>query len=518
MKNLELDYKKLSGQNPFFLDYISGESEATDFFSYRINETEKIIKEKKINKRKELSRIILEYNKETGAPEEALNNAQKLGNENTFTIISGQQAGFMGGPLYTSYKIATTINISRKLNKDFPEYHFIPLFWIASEDHDFYEINNVKFIKDDGEIGKESFTWNDKGKSIYDLPVTEEIVKTGETYLKNFTSSPYYENLLSLFLPDKNASYSRWFTKILTALFGKEGLIIIEPQILRSLTIEINRKILKNYTAIREILEKSNEKLLKSGYSPLIFSDDLNMFTYDGQNRRTKIEEPEKYLKTVEEKPELLSPGALLRPILADYVLPNIISVVGSSELAYQGQIKELYKYLEVTQSVIIPRQSLTLALDREINLMEKYHIKPEELFNGNNNLDLFIDNIIPEKENELFREIENNIKNEMNKLGPLLERIDPNLEKTLENTTKSMLYNMGKLKDKTIKALLSQRGYSRKDLKSLGNLIFPHGKLQERVFPLPHFLSRISIEEFKGIILNNKDFMDFTHKFISYT
>jgi len=379
--NVKLAYKVLPEQNNFFLDYISEKSEALKFFSHTPRQIKEAIALRKDVSRKELSEIIFEYNRAAGAPGPALKNAERLREKNVFTVISGQQAGFLGGPSYTAYKIATTVNIAKKLNMEFPDCYFVPLFWLASEDHDFYEINHVSFIKEDGEPGMLKFGWEGKGQSIYDLFVTDEIVEHIDTYLKVLSPGHLSDRISGIITPQKGEKYTSWIARIFTSLFGSEGLVIIEPQFLRPLAGRINFDIIENYHRLREILEETNKKLEEDGYTPSISSENLDFFTYDEKGRRIKIKSPYDYRKTAKENPEFLSPGALLRPLWADSILPSTVSVVGPGELCYHGQLKDLYGFLDISQPVIIPRQSYTFASSRETEFMRKYGIGPEEIF-----------------------------------------------------------------------------------------------------------------------------------------
>lgn len=507
---LNLNYHILPGQNRFFLDYISGKGEASKFFSYSPCDVQAALKRgHKSHRRSEISKIITDYNISLNSPEEAIENAKKLSDEKVFTVITGQQAGFMGGPLYTAYKIATAINVSEKFNRDFPDFHFVPLFWLASEDHDFEEINHVNFIKD-GEIGKIKFDWHDKGRSVYDIPLSEKIFDLTGTYFQYLPLSPHREEIKSLFLPSQDKKYSTWIAKFWSKLFGRYGLVVIEPKSLRPAAGELFSRILKSHFEVNKILKNTNSELCRCGYTPAIESGNIGLFTYDENFNR--IKKPEFYIKAPD--PEKFSPDALLRPVVADYLLPSIASIVGSGELCYQGQIKNIYEYFNIDQAVIIPRQSYTFVSDKDRDCMKKYNIIPEEIFRGN--FDDFFERLRPEEETVLFAKVKKKVKIEIEKLSSHLSKIEPNLVKTNKQTLNTTLNALNKLEDKTIKAVLSRQGYLRKHLRELGNSIFPFGKLQERVFPVTHFLNYYGIENFIEILLNNKDIINFTHCFIS--
>ena len=508
---LNLDYNILPGQNRFFLDYISDKGEASNFFSHRPCDVQAALKKgHKSHRRSEISKIITDYNIFLNSPEQAIENAKKLSGEKVFTVITGQQAGFLGGPLYTAYKIATAINASEKLNRDFPDFHFVPLFWLASEDHDFEEINHVNFIKD-GETGKIKFDWHDKGRSVYDIPLSEKIFDVTGTYFQSLPLSPHRESIKNLFLPSQDKKYSTWTAKFWSKLFGRYGLVVIEPQLLRPAAGELFTKFLKSHLEVNKILENTNSELCKCGYTPAIESGNIGLFVYDENFNRIKVKNPEFYIKTAE--PERFSPDALLRPIVADYLLPNIASIVGSGELCYQGQIKNIYEYFNIDQAVIIPRQSYTFVSNKDRDCMKKYNISPDEIFKGN--LEDFFEKLKPKEETALFTEVKEKVKIEIEKLSSHLNKIEPNLVKTNEQTLNTTLNALNKLEDKTIKAVLSRQGYLRKHLRELGNSLMPLGKLQERVFPVTHFLNYYGIDHFIEMLLNNKDVMNFTHMFI---
>ncbi len=507
---LNLDYNILPGQNRFFLDYISGTGEASKFFSYRPYDVQTALKKgHKSHRRNEIAKIITDYNLLLNSPEEAIENAKKLSDDRVFTVITGQQAGFLGGPLYTAYKIATAINVSEKLNRDFPDFHFVPLFWLASEDHDFEEINHVNFIKD-GEIGKIKFNWHNKGRSVYDIPMSEEISSATEAYFHHLPLSPHRESIKNLFLLSQDKKYSTWIAKFWSSLFGRYGLVVIEPHLLRPLAGELFTNILKSYGEMNKLLETVNSELCRCGYTAVI--DNIGLFIYDENFNRIRVKKPDFYVNKI--KPERFSTDALLRPVFADYMLPNIASIVGSGELCYQGQIKSIYEYFNIDQAVIIPRQSYTFVSDKDINCMKKYNITNEEIFREN--FDDFFERLKPEEEKSLFAEVKKKVNSEIEKLSYHLNKIEPNLVKTNEQTLNTTLNALKKLEDKTVKAVMSRQGYSRKELRELGNSLMPMGKLQERVFPVTHFLNHYGIEHFIDILLKNKDVMNFKHCVIS--
>jgi uncharacterized protein YllA (UPF0747 family) len=311
-------------------------------------------------------------------------------------------------------------------------------------------------------------------------------------------------------------NYAKWTAKTLSKIFGKHGLVIIEPQYLRHIATDINIKFMKNHDKIRELLGNTKKELINSGYRPPIDEDRVGLFTYDDNLMRIKIKNPSDHINTAEEKPALFSPDALLRPLWADSIFPNIISVLGPGEICYHGQIKNLYKYFDIYQPLIFPRQSYTFISPKEEKLMEKYGIKIEDIFYKPVNYEEIFDRLITEEEKNIFKKAGEELYKEMEKLLPLMKKTDPNLIRTWEQCRNKTFNSIKKLEKKYKKASLSRKGYYKKEIRHIINSILPDGKLQERIFPLHHMISIYGTEIFTGFLLKNRDILDFRHHIIS--
>ena len=134
--------------------------------------------------------LLSAYNARMGASTHTLANVEALGEPNTGCVISGQQVGFLGGPAYTAYKILTSVRLARHL-QELTGVRMVPVFWLASEDHDFREINHTFVVKGDGEIGRVAFDWADEGRSISQLPITPRIERALADYWDLVGDSPY---------------------------------------------------------------------------------------------------------------------------------------------------------------------------------------------------------------------------------------------------------------------------------------------------------------------------------------
>ena len=303
------------------------------------------------------------------ASETTLKNIQKLEEKNCFTVTTGHQLCLFTGPLYFIFKIITVINLAEKLNKEYPANHFVPVYWMASEDHDFAEVNHT-FV-----YGKKvEWTNENIGGPVGKLPLA---------YF-----SPILETLFAIMGEGENTndlkkiiadSYSSEKTlaeatfSFANALFGRFGLVIVEPDNVnyKQVYAPIIMDELLNGSSFK-IVNETNKKLADIGIEPQVHAREINLFYVD-EKGRNRIEfvgadprvspingvSPYKIVGTnnaftqneiidlVKTSPEKFSPNVVLRPIYQQMLLPNIAYVGGPSEMAYWLQLKGILKIIK---------------------------------------------------------------------------------------------------------------------------------------------------------------------------
>jgi uncharacterized protein YllA (UPF0747 family) len=309
-------------ERKLYLDYIARCGDAPSFFTHRL----------------------AAYNTRLTDSPAVLANITDLRARSTFCVISGQQVGFLGGPIYTCYKIMTTIRLAASLQERLGV-RVVPLFWLANEDHDFTEINHARFLKDDGEVGTIRFEWEERGRPIADLPLSDEIRGAYTEYFDALPPGPYHADTRDLFAPKQGEDYCTWHARLFAQFFSKQGLVIVEPSLLRTSGRAFFRVALERRTGIRDRLEKTAAELREAGYSPpLAPAQAGGLYTFDATGRRVRVTDSLSHLLAVDEHPERYSPDAALRPLFADSLLPVLASVLGPGEIAYISAV-ELHHY-----------------------------------------------------------------------------------------------------------------------------------------------------------------------------
>lgn len=479
--------------NRLYMDYISGHESALQFYSHGPLELAEAFAQRRgfAYPRKDLATLIARYNRGIGAGERAIAAAESLGDPDTYCVIGGQQATMLTGPVMTTYKIATVIrlaaNFERSLNVP-----VVPMFWLASEDHDFDEVNHLYYMKDDGEPGRVRFPWPEAGRPIADLPLTQEALSAYEEYFDRLPPGPQCEPTRTDFAPGAAADYSAWQAAILARTFARQGLVVVEPRVLRPLCGDFFAQALRREADVRTELRATAERLRSAGYEPSLDAETYGrLYTADGGGKRVRVENAGDHVDLAKAHPERYSTDAALRPVLADSLLPVLADVLGAGEIAYQGMLRPLYDLFGVPQPVLFPRKHYTVLSSDESDSLARYGVGVTEIVSERLDADAVFTRLAPESERDLFATASAGVAAALAPLRPYAGEVDPGLERTWEGTRAAATTAVTKLKARVFRARLSQLGYSRHELQTLRNLILPRGRLQERVLPLPHFLCK---------------------------
>lgn len=381
---VELDQ---TGQfSQFFLDYLNEKEQLKPFFSHspKIESFKEAIEVKNFSTAQRNTLVASLRNQyqglELGEISEA--NITSLASEKTFTVTTGHQLNLFTGPLYFIYKIVSTINLARKLKSTYPEFHFVPVYWMASEDHDFDEIN---YFKLDGK--KYQWKSNQTG-AVGDFELDESF----KAFLKTVSFAPdFFKEAYS-----SSKTLAEAVRKYVHSLFAKEGLLIIdgnETELKRSFSKVILEDLIQN-TPYKKATE-SSDKLASLGYKSQIFPREINLF-YLVKGIRERIEITEtgfavlntdlrfsesEIRELVEQHSERFSPNVVLRPLYQEMILPNLAYLGGPAEVIYWLQLKGIFDHFEVPFPVLLPR-NFALILDKRIQKkIEQIGWSPTDIF-----------------------------------------------------------------------------------------------------------------------------------------
>ncbi len=413
-------------------------------------------------------------------------NLALLQQEKTFTVTTGHQLNIFTGPLYFVYKIVTAIKTCQELKAAYPENEFVPVYWMATEDHDFAEINHFNLF------GKR-YEWQTDQKGAVGRMNLIGLEKLLEELPEKF---PVFEKAYR-----ESKTLAEATRKIVNELFGGYGLVVLdadEPELKKALIPVIQNELAEN-TAY-QLVNRTNETLA-AFYKPQVLAREINLFYLDNGLRERLVQEEdlfkvlntdlrftaEEIQKLAQEQPEKFSPNVILRPLYQELLLPNLAYVGGGAEVAYWLQLKLIFEKYQVPFPILMLRNSALYINKATAGRMQKLGLKPEALFQDLNslkkqvseNLNLPAINLEAPKQHiaEAFAEIEK-----------LAKTIEPTLEKTVGAEAQKVQNVLQMLEKKIGKAQETKHETVFKQLATVKEKLFPGDGLQERTDNLLSF------------------------------
>ena len=441
--------------------------------------------------REALAEALTAYNRSIGASPKTFAHIEALREPGTVCVITGQQAGFLGGPAYTVYKALHAIRLAKHLEGRIGR-RVVPVFWLATEDHDFTEINRVRWLEG-ADLKTVSFDWSGRGRPIESMPAEPETVQAAEEVLGNLPDR--LAHIRALFLPEDGDDYSRWHARILSRLFADRGLIVVEPRALRHMTGEFLEQALKLAQQIPGALQSACDTLRKAGYTPALDPNKAGLpfvFSENGQRRRW---DSSSSAATPRLAPLRYSPDAALRPLLADTVFPTVASILGPGEIAYQALLLPLYSLFAVSQPVIVPRHGYTVLGEAEASLLDRLGVGADEAVSpGFDPVKIAQSAASPTLRAE-FAEARTKVQEALHPLQETVASLDPGLDARWRQASDHAQQAVDRLEERALSVDLARQGFSRGAMRGVAATLRPAGKPQERVLSFVHFALRYGVE-----------------------
>lgn len=536
MECRSLPFRQLPHQPKLFISFLDGFSSVKSFYSHPPAVAELKKASKKIayppERRAEVAQILREQNAAFGAGEAARENLERLA-EGAVAVVGGQQVGLFSGPAYAMYKAVSAIQIAQELTK--AGIDAVPVFWMATEDHDLDEVRWSEWLHN-GKLKRFELPGNgDAGKPVGQIalgPQVREMVDEAAGLL----SAAGGEFVAGIFRESYGAdeTYGSAFGKLFARLFAEEGLILLDP--LDARLHRVGREILRRAVAERDELNEAllarGKELDKAGFdaqvkvtarSTLLFkmcggkrepiTASGGKFT-SGQGSRqgeaiatgaasasvggqavgaagqTSWSADELAAKVAAE-PECFSPNALLRPVLQDYLLPTAAYIAGSSEIAYFAQAEVLYGKLLGRMPVILPRADYTVVDAKAEKLLKRYGLKVEDVWRGSQELRRKMETAsVPRSLGGNFDKTLKENARALEKLKKQIVRLDPTLRGAVETARKKIAFQLEKLKRKAGKAEALKAGLMAGHQEYLESLLYPRKALQSRELCFLPFLA----------------------------
>jgi bacillithiol biosynthesis cysteine-adding enzyme BshC len=350
------------------------------------------------NNRTVLVEVLREQYQTLSPSDETKSHIESLLKSSAFTVTTGHQLNLFTGPLYFLYKIVSTLNLAKSLRESHPDFNFVPVYWMATEDHDFEEINYFNFQQ-------KKLEWKTNAEGAVGHLSTEGLDQLSKTIETEFGKSDNSEFLKGLFkrayLEHETLAKATQF--LANELFGDYGLVILDADDTR-LKSKFSKEIkndLVYHTAFRQI-EKQSDKLSKLGYSLQVNPREINLFYLYEKTRSRIVQKGENYhvldtdlkftktevLELVDQHPERFSPNVALRPLYQEVILPNLAYIGGGGELAYWLELKSYFEAEQVTFPSLVLRNSVLLYSDKISGKLSKLNAKIQDLFLSPENLE----------------------------------------------------------------------------------------------------------------------------------
>ena len=457
-------------------------------------------------KRTVLSAQLIQQYQQLDLSENLQKNIESLLTENTFTVVTGHQICAAGGPLYLIYKIFSAIRITQELNASQSEFHFVPVYWMATEDHDIEEIRHFHWGNEKVELAKEF-----EGIAS-ELPTEDFLSWLNEKSAEGkFNEIGLSELFIQAYSQKNFAEATRYWVN---ELLGIYGVVCIDgnDKLLKELACDLFENEIQNQFIFSEV-SKTNAALENSGYNPNIQPREFNLFwlkengelkirkRIDKNGAQFQTSDGERYFTKQElnEIPDELSPNVLLRPLYQETILPNIAYIGGPSELAYWLQLKNAFQAANLQMPLLVHRISMTLVRKRDIEFVSKNELDIAELIQeklhdaqkrmlGAMNVKTF--------ENEISTTSKN-----FDDLRSYISEIDASLVGWISAEEKRQMDQWSNIEQKIKKAIKSKEEVKFNQLEKFFAFTHPNHIQQERVFSLLYATEIVGWKELKEVL-----------------
>jgi bacillithiol synthase len=412
-------------------------------------------------------------------------NLDLLAQDTTFTVTTGHQLSLLTGPLYFVYKIVTVLKLCRQLKAEYPQHDFVPVYWLASEDHDFAEINHLYLFGKKLEWQREG-TGGPVGRLTLDgLP--EQVLSQLPAEVPAAFREAY----------EQSSTLAEATRRLVNSLFGEYGLVSIEPDdaALKPVLAPVLAEELRAQPAYQAV-QAADVALEAAGYKPQVYTRPLNLFYLTpgtGQRERLELEDGhvvvrntdlrwtvDEAVRHAEEQPELFSPNVVLRPLYQELLLPNLCYVGGGAEVNYWLQLKGVFDHYQVPMPLVLLRNSALYVGRTHLGKLRKLGLSTDDLFRPLPELKKQVAAAVGQEEVSLAAQ-QQQLAEAFAAVSALAQRLDPTLVKTVAAEQQKVTGIVAGLEKRLSKAAETKHETAYNQLSGLKEKLFPAGSLQER-------------------------------------
>ena len=447
--------------------------------------------------RKDLVKVLLLQYQGLKISAPTLSNIDLLKHKTTFTVTTGHQLNLFTGPLYFLYKIISTINLTKELKEAYPQYNFVPVYWMATEDHDFNEINYFNFQN-------KKLQWNVESAGAVGRLQTDgldEVLGVFEKELGHGTDAKILAELFKkAYLEQGNLSKATHY--LANELFGSYGLIILDADhsdLKQLFTPYIEKELLEN-SAYNHV-SRTNKYIEELDYKVQVNPREINLFYLtDALRERIVFQDDtfivygtdiswskEDMLQEIKDHPERFSPNAIMRPLYQEVILPNLCYIGGGGELAYWLQLKDYFESVKVTFPILLLRNSVLITTEKQTVKLDKLELTIKELF-------LDQEALIAKQTKKIssvtidFTPQKEHLQKQFEELYDLATKTDKSFLGAVGAQERKQIKGLENLEKRLMKAQKRKLKDEIERVTRIQNLLFPNQSLQERQMNFSEF------------------------------
>jgi bacillithiol synthase len=505
-----LPFRQLPHQPKLFLEYLDHFARVKSFYAHEPTMKSVLREAQALRHPREHSAVVAEIlrkqNAAFGADAKVQENIDRLAH-GAVAVVSGQQVGLFGGPSYSVYKALMAVQVAHELTSGGID--AVPVFWMATEDHDIDEIRHATWFQQGQSRRFELTAPSDAGKPVGRIPLgaaSSDVVGQAADLLEHLGSSRLAHILRDSYGPAE--SYGSAFGKLFARLFSDRGLILLDPldPELHKIATPIYAQATAERDSLNEALLQRGKDLEKAGFSAQVkVTAKSTVLFYLGDGTRqvltatnagfqagSKSWSREEFARIVSAEPQNISPNALLRPVVQDFLLPTVAYIAGSAEISYFAQSEVLYRKLLGRMPVMLPRAGFTLVDVKAEKLLRQYKLRVEDVWQGSQEIRSRLERgAVPKTLAARFDREQKNIERTLAQLGKQIEKLDSTLKGSVATAQRKIIFHLEKLRRKVGRAQDQKSALLTAHQQFLESLLYPHHGLQSRELGFLPFLAQ---------------------------
>lgn len=505
-----LAFRQLPHQPKIFLEYLEHFARVKAFYAHEPTLKSVLREARGLNFPREraaqVAAILRKQNAAFGGDAKTEENLERL-EQGAVAVVSGQQVGLFGGPSYAVYKALMAVQVAGELTREGID--AVPIFWMATEDHDVDEVRHTTWFHDGRATRFELGAPADAGRPVGRVPLgnaSADAVREASDVLEQQGSPLLAHVLRDSYAPEE--TYGSAFAKLFARVFAGRGLILLDPldAELHRVAGPIYERAATQRDALNESLLQRGKDLEKAGFGAQVkVTAKSTLLFYMGDGKRQVVTanaagfqaaaqswSREEFAKRAVSEPENFSPNALMRPVVQDFLLPTVAYIAGAAEISYFAQSEVIYRGLLGRMPVMLPRAGFTLVDVKAAKLLKQYQLTVEDVWRGSQEVRRRMERgAVPKTLATKFDREQNHITRTLAQLGKQIEKLDRTLQGSVATAQRKIAFQLDKLRRKTGRAQDQKNAVLSTHQEFLESLLYPHHTLQSRELGFLPFLAR---------------------------